>query len=135
MIPPPLEINSLAKKEMGDVVAERKGTQSASSSKQVEEHDGNWLEEWEDDEDISWGVLEQDQDHQEEEENANNQFVVTNYCISGRNIAIKQQPQLGIAHQVWHAVCNRQKSSSSSSSSLNPPHCCLNFQSISSVWY
>ncbi len=103
--PPPWKL--AVGKAMGDVVAERKGTQCASPAKQVEEHDGNWLEEWEDDEDISWGVLEQDQDHEEEEENANNQFVVTNYCISGRNIAIKQQPQLGIAHQVWHAVCNR----------------------------
>jgi hypothetical protein len=44
------------------------------------------------------------------------EFVVTEYLISGLKINIKQQPRLGIAHQVWHAV----RSSSSSSRSSSP---------------
>lgn len=43
-----------------------------------------------------------DSSHQEAEQDEN-EFVVTEYLISGLKISIKQQPRLGIAHQVWHA--------------------------------
>ncbi len=50
---------------------------------------------------------------QQEAEQDENEFVVTEYLISGLKISIKQQPRLGIAHQVWHAV--------------RPPHLRINF--------
>lgn len=40
----------------------------------------------------------------QEVEQDEDEFVVTEYMISGLKISIKQQPRLGIAHQVWHAV-------------------------------
>lgn len=92
------------------------------------------LDEWSEDEDIAWTTLlgrpalssDEDEVGREEvpvrredlvkdqnvvhvnkeelEDDGAGGFVVTEYSVSGQTIVIKQQPLLGIAHQVWHAV-------------------------------
>lgn len=58
---------------------------------------------------INWDLLKQKGDHQsnieqEEEQEQTDEFIFSTFRIGDQSITIREQPRLGIAHQVWKAV-------------------------------